>query len=113
MSADHREPLLHDCVEAVRARGATYRRPSAHFEVTAALISAYLGDQLREPLRPDQWGVIMILDKVARSRGRRDHRDNWVDVAGYAACTWDVIAETLKAQDAPAAGTEADHARER
>jgi len=104
---DPREQLLLDCIEAVRARGATYNRPSAHFEVTAALITAYLGDQLREPLRPDQWGVLMILDKVARSKGRRDHRDNWVDAAGYAACVWDVIAE---AQDAPehTGGTDAD-----
>lgn len=104
---DPREALLLDCIDAVRARGATYNRPSAHFTVTAALINAYFHDGLPKRLRPHEWPMMMILDKIARTRGKLDHRDSWVDIAGYAACAWDVIAE---AQEAPEhnGGTDAD-----
>ena len=56
-----------------------------HFKRTVGLINVRFGHILTRPLEPCEWGLIMILDKLARNddtRGKK--RDDFVDVAGYA-----------------------------
>lgn len=78
----HAEQLLLDAAAAVRDRRRKYGPPSDHFAITVALINACFGTSFK----PEDWATIMQLDKIARSRGPGDCRDNNVDGAGYAAC---------------------------
>jgi hypothetical protein len=76
------ERLLLDALEAVRDRRGKYGPPQGHFSITVALVNAAFGTTFSER----DWATIMVLDKIARSRGPADCRDNDVDLAGYAAC---------------------------
>jgi hypothetical protein len=76
------EQLLLDAAAAVRDRRQKYGPPLEHFKITVALVNAAFGTSFR----PEDWATIMLLDKIARSRGPDDHHDNDIDAAGYAAC---------------------------
>jgi hypothetical protein len=80
------ESLLLDAAAAVRDRHQKYGPPTDHFNRTAALINAAFGTSFTAA----DWADMMILDKVARSRGPEDSADNNVDKAGYAACRHEV-----------------------
>jgi hypothetical protein len=87
LSAGDREPsaaeqLLLDAAAAVRDRHGRYGPPDEHFARTAAMVNAAFGTSFTAA----DWADVMILDKVARSRGPMDSRDNDVDKAGYAGC---------------------------
>lgn len=76
------ERLLLDALDAVRDRRGKYGPPINHFSITVGLVNACFGTSFTE----SDWATIMVLDKIARSRGPMDCRDNDVDLAGYAAC---------------------------
>lgn len=76
------ERLLLDALAAVRDRRRKYGPPQDHFQKTIGMINACFGTSFK----PADWATIMELDKIARSRGPGDCRDNNVDMAGYAAC---------------------------
>lgn len=57
----------------------------------ADLWNAYLGHQLKEPLRVSQVPWMLCLLKVARSGGGRPNIDNAVDAAGYAAIAGELM----------------------
>lgn len=76
------ERLLLDALDAVRDRRGKYGPPINHFSITVRLVNAAFGTSFTE----SDWATIMVLDKIARSRGPMDCRDNDVDLAGYAAC---------------------------
>lgn len=76
------ERLLEDALAAVRDRRKKYGPPTDHFKITVALVNACFGTSFA----PADWATVMQLDKIARSRGPSDCRDNNVDQAGYAAC---------------------------
>lgn len=97
-----RERLLRDAAEAVRQRGETYGSPQAHFARTAGAINAILGHKLSEPLTAADWGICMILDKMAREQ-HSHKRDNMIDAAGYAACVAEIKGEDYVAADPPKA----------
>lgn len=80
------EQLLLDAAAAVRDRHQKYGPPNEHFARTAALVNAAFGTSFSA----SDWADVMVLDKVARSRGPGDTRDNDVDKAGYAACRHEV-----------------------
>lgn len=68
------------CVE----REGQYGKPENSFQRIANLWNAYLGD-MAVPIKPRDVAAMMALLKIARiSRGLKD--DNWIDLAGYAAC---------------------------
>ena len=70
-----------DCV--LRDRDAQYGSPENSFEMIADLWTAYLNK--RTIIAPRDVAAMMALLKIARiSRSRKS--DNWVDLAGYAAC---------------------------
>jgi hypothetical protein len=91
LQADGDDPpaarMLEEAAAAVRQRRQTYGPPGDHFRITVALINAAFGTSFK----PEDWATIMQLDKIARSRGPRQTSDNDIDVAGYAACRYEVM----------------------
>jgi hypothetical protein len=51
-----------------------------------ALIAVFWGEYLGRELSPEDVAAMMILLKVSRIKSGQNNPDNWVDVAGYAAC---------------------------
>lgn len=68
-----------------------YGKPEDSFGAIANLWTAYL-DVGRE-ITPVDVAQMMILLKVGRAKGNPAHTDNWVDMAGYAACAGEIAAE--------------------
>jgi hypothetical protein len=64
-------------------RQATHGPPEDSFTLIAKFWSAYLG----VPVRDYQVATMMSLLKIARSKFRPSYDDNYVDQAGYAACS--------------------------
>lgn len=75
--------LLNAAAETVvKDRESDYGPPQDSFGRIAALWSAYL----EIPLKPADVAAMMILLKSARIRSGHAKEDNWLDIAGYAAC---------------------------
>lgn len=64
----------------------TYGKPEDNFATIAKLWSDYLNT----PIKPDDVPVLMILLKVARVGSGSFKADNFVDIAGYAACACEI-----------------------
>lgn len=70
-------------------RQKTHGDPRASFTMIAELWQTYL--QARLPgadvvILPADVAALMALLKIARAAANPQHDDNWVDLAGYAAC---------------------------
>ena len=63
-------------------RQATHGELEDSFGHTAKLWSVHLGTEVT----PEDVTILMALLKIARLKTSIDHKDNWVDLAGYAAC---------------------------
>lgn len=63
-------------------RAATHGPVEDSFAMIAALWSVRLG----VAIRPDQVAILLVDLKTVRAWGNPGHGDNWVDMAGYAAC---------------------------
>ena len=63
-------------------RETAYGSPEDNFATIAKLWGVYLGTAIE----PEDVATMMILLKVARIRGGQAKDDNWIDIAGYAAC---------------------------
>lgn len=74
--------ILDDAKAAVEARRPVYGSPTPNFKRIAALWSAYL----QESISLTDVANLMILVKVARLQETPNHRDSWLDIAGYADC---------------------------
>ena len=59
-----------------------YGSPERNFNMIANLWSAYVG----YPISPRDVAVMMALLKIARIKNGMIKEDNYVDLAGYAAC---------------------------
>lgn len=78
-----REEVLQKAGEIVNgARQQTYGSPEDCFATIAGLWGSYLGVSLS----PTDVAMLMVLLKVARTKGRVGYADNYIDIAGYAAC---------------------------
>lgn len=65
-------------------------------EDSFGLIGGLWSDYLNHPVSSKDVALMMILLKVAREKGGKGKADNWVDIAGYAACGGEVAtAETV------------------
>lgn len=64
-------------------RAATHGDAEDNFRRTAKLWSAYMGV---DTISATDVAVMLALLKVARIRQNPTHQDNWIDIAGYAAC---------------------------
>ena len=90
-----RKECLNAAIDAVcKDRENTYGIPEDNFKLIAALWSTYTGTKIS----PRDVAVMMILLKVARVRTGTNHSDNFVDIAGYAACAAE-IGESDKKQE--------------
>lgn len=70
-----------DCV--CKDRETDYGSPEDNFQRIASMWNAYLGD--REIDNKDV-AAMMALLKIARIASGHAKADNWIDLAGYAAC---------------------------
>lgn len=87
-----RMECLNAAIDAVcKDRENTYGPPEDNFKLIADLWSTYTGVKIS----PRDVAVMMILLKTARVRTGINHSDNFVDMAGYAACAAE-IGETEK-----------------
>ena len=66
----------------LRDRAATHGDVESSFAHLAAVWSARLG----LTVTPAQVALMLVDLKVTRAWGNPSHGDNWVDIAGYAAC---------------------------
>jgi hypothetical protein len=77
-------------------RAAAHGAPEDTFGLIARLWSARLGVGIPPPLV-----CLMLIDlKTARAQGNPGHADNWVDIAGYAACGAEVAGAAVLAVSA-------------
>lgn len=70
-----------------RDRQSTHGAPEDTFARIAGMWSAYLGVEI---IASDV-AAMMALVKIARIRNNPMHADNWIDLAGYAACGGEVV----------------------
>jgi hypothetical protein len=63
-------------------RNAQYGTPESNFGMIAQFWSTYLGASIM----PHDVAAMMSLMKLARITTSPDKDDNWIDLAGYAAC---------------------------
>lgn len=92
---NHRSDVLHEAERLVNGqRNHHYGPPTQDFARTAQMWSAYLGIEITN------WDVaaMMSMLKLSRIRWSPQQRDHWVDLAGYAACGWDCVAEHQREQ---------------
>jgi len=67
-------------------RNASYGPPNADFDRTAGCLNA-LGFRLAgKPLKGHHIAIIIAAVKLSRLMWSPEKEDNWVDLAGYAAC---------------------------
>ena len=84
------EELCEKTAEVIRDRRPKYGGPRHHFARTVGMVNAAFAEVLKRPLTEADWAVIMILDKVARYKGPASTIDGPIDIAGYAACLYEV-----------------------
>lgn len=79
----NRDDILKTAAQAVTVdRNATHGNAEDNFARIAGLWSQYLGEELGTA----DVSAMMILLKLARIQSNPKHADNWIDIAGYAAC---------------------------
>jgi hypothetical protein len=66
-----------------------YGDPKTNFTTIAKLWSVYLG----KDLSAEQVGMCMMLVKVARQKFDKTNVENYIDIAGYAACVTEIATE--------------------
>lgn len=83
-----RANILNDAKTCVCSdRNAQYGEPEDNFGVIASLWGAYLGS----PVSARDVALMMVLFKVGRAQTALGYKqDNYVDMAGYAACAGEV-----------------------
>lgn len=90
----NREDILAEALNCVEDRGENYGTPSQNFKRIASLWSVVLAKEVSVA----EVGAMMVCLKLARLAETPDHRDSWVDIAGYAAVTAEAIACTAGIQ---------------
>lgn len=69
----------------------THGRPEDSFGAIADLWTAYLGTG--QEIDHVDVANMMVLLKIARAKENPKHTDNWIDMAGYAACAGEIAAD--------------------
>tara|TARA_R100000458_G_C8190881_1_gene184623 strand:- start:51 stop:338 length:288 start_codon:yes stop_codon:yes gene_type:complete len=83
--SDPKQDILAKACQIVADRGDDYGPPSEHFARTIDAINSVFRDKLKEPFTPSEWGMMMVIDKLAREQEVPKY-DNLLDIIGYAAC---------------------------
>jgi hypothetical protein len=88
-----RKEILETAQQAVMVdRAATHGDLEQTFGLIASLWSGLLG----KDVSPEQVALMLSALKIARAWGNPAHEDNWVDLAGYAACGGEMAAEATE-----------------
>ena len=83
----NRAEILDTAKDAVTGqRAEDHGEVEDNFANVAALWSGYRGSHFTV----HDVAMMMILFKVARSKGNQGHADNYIDIAGYAACAGEI-----------------------
>lgn len=70
-----------------------YGRPEQNFDRIAMLWNSYLGcERLNTGITPVDVAAMLALLKIARIASGHGKNDNWIDLAGYAACGGEIQA---------------------
>lgn len=81
-----------NCVNGSRAE--QYGELEDNFDTISALWNGYLSAVMMlpnaHPLSPVDVANMMTLLKVARTCGNPEYSDNYIDIAGYAACAYEL-----------------------
>lgn len=92
-----RSKVLREAEELVNGdRNNQYGPPDQDFQRTADLWTIYLDG--RRIIDAHDVAVMMILLKVSRLSWSADKADNWIDIAGYSACGYDIIHKNKEEQ---------------
>ena len=85
-----RRALLEAAADTIDGdRNTTYGGPETSFTKIAAFWNEYLG--WSDMIEPHDVAAMLALLKIARIAGSGGtHKDSWMDLAGYAACGWEV-----------------------
>lgn len=85
----HRNRILSKAKQAVKSREEDdgYGKPLDNFVLTASYYQAHLGIDIS----PFDVGAMFILSKLSRLQSNPYHEDSWIDIAGYAAITGEVM----------------------
>lgn len=84
---NERELILRKANECVNGtREGQYGSPENNFSIISELWSAYVGTRIDAV----DVSMMMILLKIARARSGNYVEDNFVDIAGYAACAGEI-----------------------
>lgn len=87
-----RTEILYQAEKTVTAdRQATHGRPEDSFAMIAGFWSVYLGVTVTSA----DVAILMALLKIARLHANPAHVDNWLDLAGYAACGGEIATEAV------------------
>lgn len=76
-----------ECVMGDREQD--YGSPESNFQLIANLWSAYLDTEISAV----DVAMMMAMLKIARIKSGRLHEDNFIDLAGYAACAGEIACE--------------------
>lgn len=68
-----------------------YGTPERNFETIANLWNAYLGENR---VNAKDVAAMLVLLKVARIASGKKKNDNWIDIAGYAACGGEIESQS-------------------
>lgn len=92
-----RESILKKAIEITSTdREKQYGPPERNFETIAAMWTAYMRAKGHDIVfSPCDSAAMMILLKVSRIAGGSESMDNWIDVAGYAACGGEILSDIL------------------
>ena len=63
-----------------------YGKPEDNFKIIADLWSTYIGTEITS----NDVAMMMIMLKIARCKTGRHKDDNYIDIAGYAACAGEI-----------------------
>jgi len=86
--------LLTEAIKTISQRGDSYGEVAADFSRIAKLWSSlYNADRDYEPHEVAMHMICVKLSRLVESPGLRD---NWLDIAGYAACGWEAIVQLEK-----------------
>ncbi len=101
-----RKELLQEAIRAItKQRNNTYGPPTQDFQRTATINSS-VGFRIVEAdgtvreLKAHDVAIFMLGLKLSRLSWSPDHKDNWLDTAGYAGCGWECVVDEEREESA-------------
>ena len=94
---NNRSRMLHQAEQLVNGdRNNAYGPPDQDFERTAIMWTTYMNG--RRIFEAHDVAAMMILLKISRLSWQPNNPDSWIDLAGYAACGYDIITKNKEEQ---------------